>query len=50
MPCISHLPARWEFERAMDVMATITASVDKPETGQKYQDLKIQIIKLIFFT
>lgn len=50
MPCISQLPARWEFEGAMDAMAAVTASVDKQETGQKYQDLKIQIIKFIFFT
>lgn len=50
MPCISQLPARWEFEGAMDVMAAITASVDKPETSQKYQNLKIQIIKFTFFT
>lgn len=39
-----------EFEGAMDVMVAITSSVDKPERGQKYQDLKIQIIKYIFFT
>lgn len=50
MPCISLLPVHWEFEGAMDVIAAIISSVDNPERGQKYQDLKIQIIKYIIFT
>lgn len=50
MPCISLLPVHWEFEGVMDVMVAITSSLDKPERGQKYQDLKIQIIKYISLT
>lgn len=50
MPCISLLPVHWEFEGTMDVMAATISSVDKPEMGPKYQDLKIQINKFISFT
>lgn len=50
MPCISLLPVHWEFEGAVDVKAAITSQVDKPKDRSKYQDLKIQIIKYMFFT
>lgn len=50
MPCISLLPVHWEFEGAMDLLAAITSSVDKPEIGPKYQDLKIQMNKFLSFT
>lgn len=50
MSCISQLPVPRESEGTINVMVTITSSADKPKTGKKYQDLKVQIIKFIFFT